>query len=323
MRAVTADRYGPPEVLQSELVELPVPGPREALVRVHAAAVTAGDVAMRGFRNVPPSMVIPARAYLGIRRPRCRVLGMCIAGVVERAGPGFDRCAVGEAVFGSTGMRCGGYAEYALLQNNGAVARQPDAIGFSQAAAIVHGGLSAMHFLRRAELRSGERVLIHGASGGVGSAAVQLATNAGAHVTGVCSGPKREFVSSLGAGTVLDYASEEPSGEFDVILDAHGSLGWLRAKRLLARNGRFLSLRFGVSTLLWGVWARVSSRRRVICDVASERAEDLEGLAALMASGAFRSRVDRSFALGEAAEAHRYFESGRAIGGVILVPVQG
>lgn len=316
---MVATAYGPPEVFRLAEVPTPEPAAGEIRVRVHAATVTAGDGEIRSFR-LPWWLWLPVRALVGWRRPRRGILGQELAGVVDAVGAGVTRFAPGDAVFAQTGPTMGAYAEYIRLREHGPVARKPAALSFGEAAALPVGGLNALHFLGRAGVRAGERVLIVGAGGSIGTMAVQLAKRAGAGVVAVDGPEKLAMLRELGADRVVDYTREAvpPAGErFDVIFEVVGApLG--RSLRALAPGGRFVSANPSPSLWLRGLWARWTGGRPVITGLAEETAAALERLAALAAAGELRVVIDRRYPLREVAAAHRYVDGGGKKGCVVL-----
>lgn len=303
MRAVVCTRYGPPDVLR--LVERPIPAPRknELLIRIRATAVTSSDCYVRGL-TLSPVYRIMARFALGWRGPRQPVLGMVLSGEVEAIGPDVRSFEVGDQVFGLDRHRFGTYAQYVCWPEDGLLATRPANLTDEEAAALPYGGLLAMHLLRKGDVRAGQRVLVYGASGAVGTSAVQLARHRGAEVTGVCSGANLELVASLGASTVIDYTLEDfadRSERYDLILDAVGrrksaaALG--RCQQVLAPGGACISVDDGTPKL---------------------RRDDLASIAELAAKGELRPVIDRTYTLDDIVEAHRYVDGGHKRGNVVI-----
>ncbi|MCI3927687.1 NAD(P)-dependent alcohol dehydrogenase [Paenibacillus sp. TRM 82003] len=300
MRAIVCPCYGPPDVLRLEEVEKPTPRAHEVLVRVRARTATSGDCRVRGFHS-PPLLWLPMRLALGLRGPRKSILGVEFAGEIEAVGDRVRRFKPGDRVFGMTGFRFGAYADYVCLPEKAAIVAMPDNASFEEAAALAFGGTTAMHFFRKGKLKRGHRALVYGASGAVGTSAVQLAKHLGAEVTGVCSGANAELVRSLGADHVIDYTKEDllaVEQRYDLVFDAVGKAPKTARKALLAPNGAF---------------ATVDGQ-----GVAEERLEDLALLKQLFESGELVAVVDRTYPLERAAEAHRYIETGRKKGNVVL-----
>ncbi len=305
MKAVLCTGYGSPDVLQLGEVPKPIPGPREILVQIRVTTVSTGDVRIRSFA-VPRWQWLFARLYLGIWKPRNPVLGMEVAGVVERVGNDVSRFAVGDRVFGATMWSgFGGYAEYVCLPEDTAVARIPDQVSFDQAAPVVGGALTALIILEKASIRPGQRVLVYGASGAVGTYATQLARHLGATVTGVCSTSNLEMVANLGANQVLDYTREDfvAKGEqYDVIFDAVDKLDESHARTALRPTGTYLNVLSSSGGMGTG----------------REHGERVARLAELLASGVLKTVVDRTVTLENVAQAHAYVEAGHKRGNVIV-----
>lgn len=320
MRAVVHDNYGPPEVLRVKEVQRPVPRDTEVLIRVRASTVTSADCRVRSLR-VPVGFGLLSRLVFGVRRPRQAILGVELAGDVEAVGPDVDDFKVGDAVFALCGAGMGCHAEYRCVPADGALALKPANLTYEEAAALSFGGTTARDFFRRGALQRGDRVLINGASGGVGTAAVQLAVHGGAEVTAVCSGANAALVRSLGARHVIDYTTADftRNGQtYDLIVDTAGTAPYARSKNSLAEGGRLLLVLAGLPDMLPMPWVALTSSHRIIAGPAAGRAEDLRALAALAQAGAFRPVIDRRYPLEQIAEAHRYVDSGRKKGNVVI-----
>ncbi|WP_336647916.1 NAD(P)-dependent alcohol dehydrogenase [Microbacterium sp. MMO-10] len=318
MRAGVVERYGPPSVVRIETVADPVAGRGEVLVRVMASTVNSGDARIRGAR-FPRGFALPGRLALGLRGPRASVLGVVFAGVVEATGAEADGVAVGDRVCGMTGARMGAHAELVAVSASRLV-RIADEVSFDDAAGVLFGGTTALYFLRdRAAVRSGERVLVVGASGAVGTNAVQLAKHLGATVTAVTSAGNAELARALGADRVIDYrvdpiAALADRGErFDVVFDTVGALSPATGRPLLAEGGRLLLAAATLGEI-------VTARGPVKTGTAPQRTEDFTTLLELVGSGALRVVRDGALALDRLAEAHARVDAGRKVGNLVLHP---
>jgi NADPH:quinone reductase-like Zn-dependent oxidoreductase len=315
MRAVVYDSYGPPEVLRLEEVERPVPADDQVLVRVHATTVNRTDC---GWRSATPFVV---RYFIGLRRPKRKILGMELAGVVEAIGAAVTDFEVGDEVFGVTGF--GAHAESVCIREGGALAVKPAGMTFVEAAAVCDGACIALSCLRRAELGPRKSIVVYGASGSVGTAAVQLARHFGAHVTAVCNTKNVDLVRSLGADEVVDYLQEDftEKGEtYDVVFDAVGKHSFRRCRRSLARGGTYIETDPG---FMWHVpilalLTRWIGDKRVTLGIAKYRKRDVLFLKELIEAGEYRAVVDRSYPLDDVVEATRYVETGEKTGNVVL-----
>lgn len=320
MKAVVYRRYGPPEVLEITEIAKPTPKDNEVLINTHATTVSAGDWRMRTL-EMPIGFGIIGRLVVGITGPRQRILGTELAGEVESVGKLVTKFKAGDPVFAFSGASMGCYAEYKCIPENGTVALKPARLTYDQAAALSSGGTTALHFLRKGKLQRGETVLINGASGSVGTAAVQIAKHFGAHVTGVCSTANVELVRSLGADHVIDYTKEDftqRGDRYDVVLDAAGTAPFARSKRVLKERGRLLVVLGGLPDILQVPWVSLTSRHKVVAGPASGLPEDLRFLADLAQAGAFMPVIDRRYPFEQIVEAHRYVDTGRKRGNVVI-----
>jgi NADPH:quinone reductase-like Zn-dependent oxidoreductase len=303
VRAVVCTRYGPPEVLRVAELAMPVPRNNEVRIRIRATTVASSDCYVRGL-NLSPAYRLMARIALGWNAPRQPVLGMVLSGEVDATGPGARAFDVGQPVFGFDRRRFGTYAEYVCWPEDGLLATRPANFTDEEAAAIPYGGLLALHFLRKAGVRAGQRVLVFGASGAVGTSAVQLARHLGAEVTGVCSTANVGLVTSLGATRVVDYTTEDLTDRaerYDLVFDAVGkkksAAALRRCREVLAPGGACVSVDDGTPKL---------------------RREDLVLLGELATKGEIRPVIDRTYALDDIVEAHRYVDNGHKRGNVVV-----
>ena len=329
MKAIVLTEYGSPDVLHLRDVPKPAPNGNEILVRVYATPVNYGDLTARNFANLtssqfnmPAPLFLPARMAFGWNTPRTQILGSELAGEVESVGAAVTKFRPGDQVFGYVGMRMGAYAEYICVPETGAVTHKPANLTYAQAATLPYGAIMASSLLAKANLQPGQKVLINGASGGIGAMAVQLACHLGAEVTGVCGTPRLDFVRSLGASKVLDYRKDDftRNGEtYDLIFDILGKGSFGRIRSSLTPNGIYLLASYKMNAVLQMLWTFLTrSRQRVICAFAEERVQDLVLVRELAETGQIQTIVDRCFPLEQAAEAHRYVEAGAKKGPVVL-----
>jgi NADPH:quinone reductase-like Zn-dependent oxidoreductase len=320
MRAVVYEQYGGPEVLRITEVATPVPKDDEVLIRIHATTVTAGDWRVRSL-EVPEGFGFLSRLALGVSGPRQTILGSELSGVVTAVGNEVSKFKPGDAVFAFLDVKMGCHAEYRCMPEGGAVARKPSNLDHDQAAALSFGGTTALHFLREAKLTVGDKVLINGASGAVGTAAVQLAKHFGAEVTAVCSSGNADLVRSLGADHVIDYTTEDFARNgrvYDVIMDTAGTAPFARSSGSLREGGRLLLVLGALRDLLKIPWIRLTNSRKVIGGTAKATAADLTFLAELAERGELRPVIDRRYRFEDIVEAHRYVDTGRKKGNVVI-----
>jgi len=315
MKAIVYTKYGPPEVLHLEEVEKPTPKDNEVLIRIHATSVSSGDCRLR---KADPFAV---RLFFGLLRPKISILGGSFAGEIEAVGKDVNRFKASDQVFGSTGMGFGAYAEFKCLPEDGVMAIKPNNMTYGEAAAIPFGGATALYFLRKANIKSGQRILIYGASGAVGTAAVQLAKYFGAEVTGVCSTTNVEIVKSLGADKVIDYAKDDftKTGEtYDVIFEAVGKSSFSGCIKTLNKKGILILGAAGLSQMAQGSWTSMTSGKKIIFGVISENTDNMIFLKQLIEMAKLKSVVDRTYPLEQIAEAHSYVEQGHKKGNVVI-----
>lgn len=321
MKAVIWTRYGPPEVLELRAVETPTPADDEVLVRIVAATVFAGDCEMRAF-DFPASFWLPLRLMFGLRKPRknVQIPGQELAGVIEAVGKDVTESKEGDEIFAPL-EKFGGCAEYLCLSAKNAMAIKPANMSFQEAATVPVGGLNALHFVRKGNIGSGDRVLINGAAGSIGTFAVQIAKTLGAHVTAVDSSKKLDVLRSIGADEVIDYTKEDftQNGEtYDVIIDVVGKSPYSRSVDSLRRNGRYILGNPRFSGFFKGLWTSMTSSKKVIAAMTGYRTADLVFLRELIEAGKLRTVIDRRFPLEQVADAHRYVESGQKTGHVVI-----
>lgn len=323
MKAVICTKYGTPSVLEIKETEKPNPGEDEILIKIHATSVSSGDARLR---RADPFAV---RLFFGFLKPKRAILGYVFSGEIETAGRNVKLFKEGDKVYGTTGMRMGAYAEYICLPENAVVALKSKNLSYEEAAAIPFGGNTALYFLKKANVNNGsapngsgsQKVLIYGASGSIGTYAVQLAKYFGAEVTGVCSTVNLEMVKSLGADHIFDYTKVDFSenGEtYDVIFDTVGKSSFSNSIGSLKKNGILILAASGLSGMLRGLWTSITSSKKVISGVMSEKAEDLVFFNELIDTGKIKVVIDSSYPLEQIAEAHAYVDKGHKKGNVVI-----
>jgi NADPH:quinone reductase-like Zn-dependent oxidoreductase len=328
MKAIICTDFGLPEVLQLQEVETPQPKDNDVLIRVRATTVNVGDRMARNFKAISPGkftmplpLWLPARLYFGLTKPKVKILGSEFAGDVEAIGKNVTRFRKGDPVFGYLGQSMGAYAEYLCLSEEKTLGIKPSNMSYEEAATIPYGAIMASNLLRQANIQSGEKVLILGASGGIGSAAVQLAKHFGAHVTGICSTPGLDYVKALGADRVIDYTKEDftKNGEtYDLIFDVLGKSSFSNCRHSLTPNGRILYVSFKMKQLFQMLGTSRRPGQKVICALSIEKPEDLITIKDLVEAGKIKSIIDRCYPLAQAAEAHRYYESGLRKASIVM-----
>jgi NADPH:quinone reductase-like Zn-dependent oxidoreductase len=320
MRAAVCERYGPPEVVVIKDVPMPTFGESDVLIRVQATAVNIADARVRALR-VPRGLSLPTRLAMGILRPRRPVFGLEVAGVVEAVGAAVRSFNPGDRVVASRGFEFGGHAEFLAVAESGAIATIPASVSDADAVALLFGGVTALVFFDKAKLQAGERILINGASGAVGVMAVQIASQRGAEVIGVCSAANADLVRSLGAHQVIDYASRDftqDSASYDLVMDNVGNAPYARIRHLLKPGGRFLMVIGDLPQML-----AVARRKDVVSpnqEAAAFSARNYRLLMEMAAAGQLRAVIDRSFPLEQIVEAHRLVDTGHKRGTVIVTP---
>jgi len=315
MKAITYSKYGPPSVLQLSTVNKPIPKDGEILIRIFATAVNSGDWRLR---KADPWAV---RLFFGLKKPKINILGSVLSGLIEATGNNVTRFKKGDEVFGATGMSFGAYAEYKCLPQEGILAIKPAGIGHEEAATIPFGATTALYFLKKAAIKSGQKVLIYGASGAVGSAAVQLAKSFGVEVTAVAGTSNIELVRSLGADKVIDYKKEDfttNAETYDVIYETVNKLPFSSSIKCLKKDGTLILGASGLSQQLHGIWTSITSSRKVISGLISQKAEDMIFLKELVERGVYMPVVDKTYTLEQMAEAHTYVEQGHKRGNVAI-----
>jgi NADPH:quinone reductase-like Zn-dependent oxidoreductase len=320
MKAWLCRRYGGPEVLELADVPRPIPEDDQILIKVLAAAVTSGDWRIRTL-SMPRGFGPIARLAFGFTRPRHPILGPELAGIVEATGKAVTRFRPGDAVIAFPGIRQGAHAQYITIRQTGPIAAKPENLSFEEAASLCFGGTTALHFLRRAGVKSGDKVLVIGASGSVGSAMVQIARHFGAEVTGVTSGVNRDFVASLGATHVIDYTKNDyttADRTWDIVADTVGATTFARVKPILAENGRYLAIAGDLPSVLAAMRKPGAGGKRILAGPAPETVEDVSQLAEWAAAGILRPVIDTIYDFPQMREAHARVATGHKTGNVVV-----
>ena len=326
MKAIVYEKYGPPEVLQIKEVEKPIPKDNEVLIKVHAVHVNFGDIITRNFRKISPRkfnqpflLWFFAKIFLGFRKPKVKILGSEFAGEIESVGKDVERFKKGDEVFGFRGMNMGAYVEYLCMPEKGTVALKPTNMTYEESSTVSGNSMTARNILSKVNIQSGQKVLINGASGGIGSIALQLAKNYGAEVTGVCGTPRMEMVKALGADKIIDYTKEDFTTKeetYDLIFDVLGKSSFRRSKKVLNKNGIYLLANFKSRQLLQALRTKIIGNKKVKCVMNFE--EDIDSIKELVEAGKIKSYIDKSFPMEQAAEAHDYVEKGFKKGYVVI-----
>jgi len=327
MKAIVFRKYGSPDVLELAEVDKPTPKDNEVLIKIHAATVTAGDCEIRAFK-IKFLFWLPLRIFFGLTKPKKhkQILGQELAGEIDSVGKDVKLFTPGDQVFAVTGAGFAAHAEYRCMPEDGKLAIMPANMTYDEAATIPTGGFNSLHFLRKAKIQSGQKVLVYGAAGSIGTIAIQLAKHYGAEVTGLDSTAKLDMLRSIGADHVIDYTKEDFSKNgttYDVILDVVGKSPFSRSKRSLGKNGVYLLANPGLPHMLRGLWTSLTSGKKVFMGLAGEKVEDLVFFRELIEAGTLRTVIDRRYPLDQMAEAHRYVESGQKTGNVVITVTPG
>jgi NADPH:quinone reductase-like Zn-dependent oxidoreductase len=320
MKAIFTTKYGAPDVLQQKETEIPVPKQNEVRIKIHATTVTVADVRVRSF-DVPRSFWIPARLSLGIFKPRKPILGVELSGEIDEVGNAVTKFKKGDLVFASTFPEFGGYAEYKCISENGSLALKPKNISLEESAAIPIGAYTALNFLRKAELKAEQKILIYGASGSVGLYAVQIAKHFGANITAVCSAKNIELVKSMGADKVLDYTAPDFNSQleiYDVIFVAVDKFPFSVCKKILTKTGTYLNISLPLKSLNM-IWTSLTTRQKIYSGQNKPvTPADLNYLKELVEAGAMKVVVDKVYSFDQIVEAHHYVDKGHKKGNVLV-----
>ena len=332
MKAILYTEYGSPEVLKLQEIDKPNPKDNELLIKVYATSVNYGDLTARNYKNISPrDFNMPAifwffgKIFFGTNKPKIKILGSEFAGQVEAVGKDVTSFSPGDDVFGYLGQNMGAYAEYFCMTEKGTVTNKPSNMSYEEAGVTPMGAIMAINLLRKANIQPRQKVLINGASGSIGSAAVQIAKHFGADVTGVCGTPRIDYVKSLGADKVIDYKNEDftqNNETYDLIFDVLGKSLFARCKNSLTQNGRYLLASFKMKQLLQMFWTSIFSKKKVICALAPGSKEDLISVKELIENGKIKSIINKQFPFEKTAEAHKYVEDGHARGKIAISLVQ-
>ncbi len=315
MKAIVCTKYGAPDFLQMKEVEKPTPKDNEILIKIHASSVSSGDSRMR---RADPFII---RLIFGFKRPRNPILGVVVAGEIEAIGKTVSKFSIGDQVFGSSGMHFGAHAEYVSVPEDAVLALKPSNMTYKEAASIPFGATASIHFLRIANIQQGQKVLIYGASGALGTMAVQLAKNYGAEITAVCSTANVELMKSLGADHVIDYTQEDftrNGKKYDVVFDTIGKSSLRKALKSLSDNGHLLLASAGIGTMIGGSIKSIFIKKKIVSGVIKETVKDMNFFKQLIEKGSLKAVIDRIYPLEQIVEAHAYVDKGHKKGNVII-----
>jgi NADPH:quinone reductase-like Zn-dependent oxidoreductase len=327
VKAIVYDKYGPPEVLHIAEVPRPELKDNEVMVKVFAVSVNYGDTAARNFKsltsktfNMPLLLMYITRLGFGLKNPKKKILGNEFAGKIEAVGKAVTRYKKGDDVFGYLASNMGAYAEYARISENGILAGMPAGTSYEEAASAPYGAIVALEVLKKVKVKPGDKVLVNGASGAIGSAALQILKNQGAVVTGTCSTARIAYIKALGADTVIDYTKEDftHSGEvYSLIVDVLGKSSFAHGKKVLSPTGVCLYTSFKTGKLFQMLFS-AGSKRKAVCALSMGKRESLEELKQMIEAGKYKTIIDKGYPPEQAAEAHQYLESGRAQGKIVI-----
>ncbi len=319
MKAIVWTKYGSPDLLEYKDLPKPTPKDNEVLIKIHAATVTAGDCELRRF-DLPTWIWLPVRLYLGVLKPRFHILGQELAGEIEAVGKAVAQFKKGDQIFAESAFR-GAYAQYACLPTTLAMAIKPSNMTYDEAATIPTGGINGLHFLRKANVNAGEKILINGAGGSIGTYATQIAKSLGAHVTCVDSTKKLEMLSAIGADHVIDYTQEDFTKNretYDVIIDVVGTSSFSQSIQSLNKNGRYVLGNPRFWGMMRGKWTSMTTNKKVIFQLAKASTKDFLYLKELIEAGQLKSVIDKRYPLAQVPDAHRYVEKGLKSGNVVI-----
>jgi len=320
MKVMKWTAYGPPEVLHYTELKKPVPEDNELLIKIRAATVTAGDCELRRF-DIAGWIWLPVRLFMGLFKPKLKVLGQEFSGEVIAIGKKITQWKVGDTIFAEGGMKMGGYAQYTCISNKRTIAIIPSNMDFEEAATIPTGGINALHFIRKAQVNKGDHILINGAGGSIGTYAVQIAKHLGAYVTAVDSTTKLTMLADLGADVVIDYSKKDftqNDTRYDAIIDVVGTSHFSRSLQVLQKNGKYILGNPRLTGMLRGIWKNKTSSKKVIFQLAHPKKEDFEYLKSLIETNNLKAIIDKKYPLAQLVEAHHYVEQGFKKGNIVI-----